>query len=67
VTPKGSQGYAAGNRSVGRGSYDQAIRTVGAGRRRDRPTRPLSRIFLDGATGSGGKAAFIRSTEYLGV
>jgi len=46
VTQKGSQGYAVGNHSVGRGSYDQAIRTIG---RRNRPARPLSRIFLDGA------------------
>jgi len=49
VTPKGSQGYAAGNRSMGRGSYDQAIRTMGAGKRRDRSARPLSRFFLVGA------------------
>lgn len=60
MTPKASQDYVASNHSLGRGSYDQAVRTMGAGRRRDRPARPLSRIFLDGAA-SGGKAANLKS------
>jgi hypothetical protein len=51
--PIGSQGYAAGKRSVGRGDFDQAIRSMREGKRRARPTRPLSKIFLDGASGGG--------------
>lgn len=49
-TPANSQGYAAG-KSVGRGDLDQAIRSMRDGRRRARPvaTRPLSKMFLDGA------------------
>ncbi|PPQ68279.1 hypothetical protein CVT26_006195 [Gymnopilus dilepis] len=50
---KESQGRAAGNRSVGRGDLDQAIRSMREGKRRNRPTRPLSKIFLDGAAPSG--------------
>lgn len=49
----GSQGYATGKGSVGRGDLDQAIRTIRDGKRRERPTRPLSKIFLDGASGGG--------------
>ncbi|GLB34079.1 putative diaphanous FH3 domain contatinign protein [Lyophyllum shimeji] len=45
-----SQGYAAGKRSVGRGDLDQAIRSMREGKRRARPSRPLSKIFLDGGT-----------------
>ncbi|KAG6832180.1 hypothetical protein H0H92_004911 [Tricholoma furcatifolium] len=49
--PAASQGYAAGLRvpSVGRGDLDQAIRSMREGKRRARPSRPLSKIFLDGA------------------
>lgn len=38
-------------RSVGRGDLDQAIRSMRDGKRRARPqnTRPLSKIFVDGA------------------
>ncbi|KAG6861568.1 hypothetical protein C0995_014864 [Termitomyces sp. Mi166 len=50
-----STGYAAGlyASSIGRGDLDQAIRSMREGKRRVRPTRPLSKIFLDGA-GPGG-------------
>lgn len=48
LSPPGSQGYAAG-KSVGRGDLDQAIRSMREGKRRARPARPLSKIFLDGA------------------
>ncbi|KAG6910997.1 hypothetical protein DXG01_006051 [Tephrocybe rancida] len=53
--PAASQGYAAGlkQRSIGRGDLDQTIRSIREGKRRARPTRPLSKIFLDGA-GPGG-------------
>ncbi|CDO73783.1 hypothetical protein BN946_scf185015.g111 [Trametes cinnabarina] len=49
-TLRPSYGRAAG-RSVGRGELDQAIRSMRTGRRRDRaaPSRPLSKIFVDGA------------------
>lgn len=53
ATPKGSQGFAAGNLSVGRGDLDQAIRSMREGKRRNRPARPLSKIFLDGNSGGG--------------
>jgi diaphanous 1 len=53
ATPKGSQGYAAGNLSVGRGDLDHAIRSMREGKRRNRPARPLSKIFLDGTSGGG--------------
>lgn len=46
---KKSQGYAAGQTSVGRGDFDQAIRSMREGKRRARPVRPLSKIFLDGS------------------
>ncbi|KAJ7087393.1 hypothetical protein C8R43DRAFT_308792 [Mycena crocata] len=39
----GSQG-----RSIGRGDLDQAIRSMRDGKRRARPSRPLSKIFFDG-------------------
>jgi len=51
VASKGSQGPAAGNRSVGRGDFDQAIRSMREGKRRARPQRPLSKMFLDGSSG----------------
>lgn len=44
---------ASGNGSVGRGDLDQAIRTMREGKRRNRPPRPLSKIFLDGGSGAG--------------
>lgn len=39
-----------GGRSAGRGDLDQAIRSMRTGKRRERPTRPLSKIFVDGGT-----------------
>ncbi|KAI0776213.1 FH2-domain-containing protein [Trametes elegans] len=41
-------------RSVGRGDLDQAIRSMRSGKRRERapPSRPLSKIFVDGARAS---------------
>ncbi|KAJ7490264.1 hypothetical protein B0H11DRAFT_2009814 [Mycena galericulata] len=39
---------ASQGRSVGRGDLDQAIRSMREGKRRARPTRPLSKIFIDG-------------------
>jgi len=55
--PAKSQGYAAGQRSVGRGDFDQAIRSIRDGKRRARPqaSRPLSKIFLDGSSGGSGR------------
>ena len=47
-TPTSSQGRAAGL-SIGRGDLDQAIRSMRDGRRRTRPQRPVSKIFVDGA------------------
>lgn len=44
---------SSGNGSVGRGDLDQAIRTMREGKRRNRPPRPLSKIFLDGGNGAG--------------
>ena len=44
---------ASGNGSVGRGDLDQAIRTMREGKRRNRPPRPLSKMFLDGGSGAG--------------
>jgi diaphanous 1 len=52
--PPSSQGRAAGAHSIGRGQLDQTIRSMRDGRRRARPerdTRPLSKMFLDGAHG----------------
>lgn len=43
-----SQGQAAGRQTVNRGDLDQAIRSMRDGKRRARPNRPLSKIFLDG-------------------
>ena len=44
----------ATGRSVGRGELDQAIRSMRSGKRRERlpPSRPLSKIFVDGARAS---------------
>ena len=55
--PAKSQGYAAGQRSVGRGYFDQAIRSMRDGKRRARPqaSRPLSKMFLDGSSGGSGR------------
>ena len=49
--PPDSQGRAAG-RSIGRGDLDNAIRSMRDGRRRERPQRPLSKIFVDGVRSS---------------
>ncbi|THG98335.1 hypothetical protein EW026_g3828 [Hermanssonia centrifuga] len=46
-----SQGRAAGL-SLGRGDLDQAIRSMRDGKRRARPHRPVSKIFLDGTRAS---------------
>lgn len=43
-----SQGRAGGRQAVNRGDLDQAIRSMKDGKRRARPNRPLSKIFLDG-------------------
>ena len=51
LPPPSSQGRAAGL-SLGRGDLDQAIRSMRDGRRRARPHRPVSKIFVDGARGS---------------
>ena len=42
-----SQGRASGL-SLGRGDLDQAIRSMRDGKRRARPHRPASKIFVDG-------------------
>ncbi|KZV82357.1 FH2-domain-containing protein [Exidia glandulosa HHB12029] len=42
-----SQGRAAGQRTIGRGDLDEAIRSLHHAHRRERP-RPVSKIFLDG-------------------
>lgn len=47
---QGSTGYAAGNRSLGRGDLDEAIRSMRTAKRRQRVARPVSKIFLDGAS-----------------
>ena len=39
-----------GRLSVGRGDFDQAIRSMREGKRRVRPQRPLSKIFFDGSS-----------------
>ena len=49
--PPDSQGRAAG-RSFGRGDLDHAIRSMRDGKRRERPHRPLSKIFVDGVRSS---------------
>lgn len=60
-TIKGSEAPAQNNnntlrasRSFGRGDLDQAIRSMRSGKRRERapPSRPLSKIFIDGARSS---------------
>lgn len=59
-TIKGSDAPAQNNntlrasRSFGRGDLDQAIRSMRSGKRRERapPSRPLSKIFIDGARSS---------------
>lgn len=43
-----SQGRVGGRRTVNRGDFDEAIRSIRDGKRRVRPNRPLSKIFLDG-------------------
>ncbi|PPQ84655.1 hypothetical protein CVT24_006861 [Panaeolus cyanescens] len=54
---QGSTGYAAGNRSLGRGDLDEAIRSMRTAKRRQRVPRPASKIFLDGATHSSRPAS----------
>jgi len=50
-TPQGPTDYlGAGDRSVGRGDFDQAIRSMRTAKRRPRAARPLSKIFLDGGS-----------------
>jgi len=49
LQPPASQDRLSGRSTVGRGDLDQAIRSIRDGQRRARPTRPLSRMFLDGA------------------
>lgn len=48
VIPQGS--LSSVHLSAGRGDLDQAIRSLRNGRRRARPDRPLSKIFLDGGS-----------------
>jgi len=43
-----SQGRAGERQTVNRGDLDQIIRSIRDGKRRARPNRPLSKIFLDG-------------------
>lgn len=47
----GSQGRAAGQRTIGRGDLDEAIRSLHNAHRRERTerARPVSKIFLDGS------------------
>ncbi len=49
LQPSASQDRTSGRSTVGRGDLDQAIRSIRDGQRRARPSRPLSRMFLDGA------------------
>lgn len=49
--PPSSQGRAGGL-SVGRGDLDQAIRSMRTGKRRARPQKPASKIFVDGTRSS---------------
>lgn len=49
LQPSGTQDRISGRSTVGRGDLDQAIRSIRDGQRRARPSRPLSRMFLDGA------------------
>ena len=51
LRPNPSSQSRATGRSIGRGDLDQAIRSMRTGRRRERepPSRPLSKIFVDGA------------------
>jgi len=58
-----SQGQAAGRNTVGRGDVDQAIRSIRDGQRRARPSRPLSKMFLDGTTGTAGVRPVSRAYE----
>ncbi|KAG8801351.1 hypothetical protein FRC17_006672, partial [Serendipita sp. 399] len=55
LSPPSSQGRAAGNATIGRGDFDQAIRSIREGQRRKRYDRPVSKIFLDGANYSGAR------------
>lgn len=43
-----SRGRAGGHQTIHRGDLDQVIRSMKDGKRRARPNRPLSKIFLDG-------------------
>ncbi|TFK28908.1 FH2-domain-containing protein [Coprinopsis marcescibilis] len=45
-----SQASSRDKLSVGRGDLDQAIRSMREGKRIARPTRPLSKIFIDGSS-----------------
>ncbi|KAJ3566776.1 hypothetical protein NP233_g6789 [Leucocoprinus birnbaumii] len=47
IPPTPTQAIPSG-KSVGRGDLDQAIRSMRHGKRRERPARPLSKIFFDG-------------------
>ena len=49
LQPPANRDRTSGRSTVGRGDLDQAIRSIREGQRRARPSRPLSRIFLDGA------------------
>jgi len=49
LKPSVSQERTYGRSTVGRGDLDQAIRSIRDGQRPARPSRPLSRMFLDGA------------------
>ena len=50
--PSHSPGRTGERQTVKRGDLDQAIRSMKDGKRRARPNRPLSRIFLDGRPSS---------------
>jgi len=51
------QDRTSGRSTVGRGDLDQAIRSIRDGQRRARPSRPLSRMFLDGANDQSDRRA----------
>ncbi|KAG8791741.1 hypothetical protein FRC16_000311 [Serendipita sp. 398] len=59
LSPPSSQGRAAGTITIGRGDVDQAIRSIREGQRRRRHDRPLSKMFLDGASSSGNRISRI--------
>ena len=52
LRPQSDSRGRAGGRSINRGDLDQAIRSMREGKRRTRPSRPLSKIFVDGARNS---------------